>query len=221
MTNKEMLSHVDHTQLKPFATWEDIERLCDEAIQYETASVCVPPAYIKRIADKYGDKLNICTVVGFPLGYSVTAAKEAEIDQALRDGANEIDMVVNISDVKNHRFAQVEEEIRTLKAACKGHILKVIIETCFLTEEEKIAMCKAVTNAGADYIKTSTGFGTGGATMEDVLLFKKHIGPAVKIKAAGGVKTRDDLEAFLTAGCDRIGTSSAVGILKGEEAKGY
>lgn len=221
MTNKEMLSHVDHTQLKPFATWEDIERLCDEAIQYETASVCVPPAYIKRIADQYGDKLNICTVVGFPLGYSVTAAKEAEIDQALRDGANEIDMVVNISDVKNHRFAQVEEEIRTLKAACKGHILKVIIETCFLTEEEKIAMCKAVTNAGADYIKTSTGFGTGGATMEDVLLFKKHIGPAVKIKAAGGVKTRDDLEAFLTAGCDRIGTSSAVGILKGEEAKGY
>lgn len=221
MTNKEMLSHVDHTQLKPFATWEDIERLCDEAIQYETASVCVPPAYIKRIADKYGDKLNICTVVGFPLGYSVTAAKEAEIDQALRDGANEIDMVVNISDVKNHRFAQVEEEIRILKAACKGHILKVIIETCFLTEEEKIAMCKAVTNAGADYIKTSTGFGTGGATMEDVLLFKKHIGPAVKIKAAGGVKTRDDLEAFLTAGCDRIGTSSAVGILKGEEAKGY
>lgn len=221
MTNKEMLSHVDHTQLKPFATWEDIERLCDEAIQYETASVCVPPAYIKQIADQYGDKLNICTVVGFPLGYSVTAAKEAEIDQALRDGANEIDMVVNISDVKNHRFAQVEEEIRTLKAACKGHILKVIIETCFLTEEEKIAMCKAVTNAGADYIKTSTGFGTGGATMEDVLLFKKHIGPAVKIKAAGGVKTRDDLEAFLTAGCDRIGTSSAVGILKGEEAKGY
>ncbi len=221
MTNKEMLSHVDHTQLKPFATWEDIERLCDEAIQYETASVCVPPAYIKRIADQYGDKLNICTVVGFPLGYSVTAAKETEIDQALRDGANEIDMVVNISDVKNHRFAQVEEEIRTLKTACKGHILKVIIETCFLTEEEKIAMCKAVTNAGADYIKTSTGFGTGGATMEDVLLFKKHIGPAVKIKAAGGVKTRDDLEAFLTAGCDRIGTSSAVGILKGEEAKGY
>ena len=221
MTNKEMLSHVDHTQLKPFATWEDIVKLCDEAIQYETASVCVPPAYIKRIADKYGDKINICTVVGFPLGYSVTAAKVAEIKEALKDGVNEIDMVVNISDVKNHLFDKVEEEIRTLKEACDGHILKVIIETCFLTEEEKIAMCKAVTNAGADYIKTSTGFGTGGATMEDVLLFKEHIGAAVKIKAAGGVKTRDDLEAFLTAGCDRIGTSSAVGILNGEAAKGY
>lgn len=221
MTNKEMLSHVDHTQLKPFATWEDIEKLCDEAIQYETASVCVPPAYIKRIADKYGDKINICTVVGFPLGYSVTAAKATEIKEALKDGVNEIDMVVNISDVKNHLFDKVEEEIRILKEACDGHILKVIIETCFLTEEEKIAMCKAVTNAGADYIKTSTGFGTGGATMEDVLLFKEHIGPAVKIKAAGGVKTRDDLEAFLTAGCDRIGTSSAVGILNGEAVKGY
>ena len=221
MTNQEMLSHVDHTQLKPFATWEDIEKLCDEAIQYETASVCVPPAYIKRIADKYGDKINICTVVGFPLGYSVTAATVTEIKEALKDGVNEIDMVVNISDVKNHLFDKVEEEIRTLKEACDGHILKVIIETCFLTEEEKIAMCKAVTNAGADYIKTSTGFGTGGATMEDVLLFKEHIGPDVKIKAAGGVKTRDDLEAFLTAGCDRIGTSSAVGILNGEAAKGY
>lgn len=221
MTNKEMLSHVDHTQLKPFATWEDIVKLCDEAIAYETASVCVPPAYIKRIADKYGDKINICTVVGFPLGYSVTAAKVAEIKEALKDGVNEIDMVVNISDVKNHLFDKVEEEIKTLKESCEGHILKVIIETCFLTEEEKIAMCKAVTNAGADYIKTSTGFGTGGATMEDVLLFKEHIGPDVKIKAAGGVKTKDDLEAFLTAGCDRIGTSSAVGILNGEAAKGY
>ena len=221
MTNKEMLSHVDHTQLKPFATWEDIVKLCDKAIAYETASVCVPPAYIKRIADKYGDKINICTVVGFPLGYSVTAAKVAEIKEALKDGVNEIDMVVNISDVKNHLFDKVEEEIKTLKEACEGHILKVIIETCFLTEEEKIAMCKAVTNAGADYIKTSTGFGTGGATMEDVLLFKEHIGPDVKIKAAGGVKTKDDLEAFLTAGCDRIGTSSAVGILNGEAAKGY
>lgn len=221
MTNEEMLCHVDHTQLKPFATWEDIEKLCEEAITYKTASVCVPPAYIKRIKDKYGDQINICTVVGFPLGYSVTAAKETEVREALADGADEIDMVVNISDVKNHLFGQVEEEIRTLKAACGSHILKVIIETCFLTEEEKIAMCKAVTNAGADYIKTSTGFGTGGATMEDVLLFKKNIGPGVKIKAAGGVKTKEDLEAFLNAGCDRIGTSSAVGILNGEAAKGY
>lgn len=221
MTNEEMLRHVDHTQLKPFATWEDIEKLCDEAIKYHTASVCVPPAYIKRIADKYKDAINICTVVGFPLGYSVTKAKAAEVEEALKDGANEIDMVVNISDVKNHLFDKVEEEIRTLKKACGEHILKVIIETCFLTEEEKIAMCKAVTNAGADYIKTSTGFGTGGATMEDVLLMKANIGPKVKIKAAGGVKTREDLEAFLNAGCDRIGTSSAVGILNGEAAKGY
>ena len=221
MTNEEMLRHVDHTQLKPFATWEDIEKLCGEAIRYQTASVCVPPAYIKRIAEKYGEQINICTVVGFPLGYSVTEAKKAEIREALADGANEIDMVVNISDVKNHLYDKVEAEIRTLKEAFGSHILKVIVETCFLTEEEKIAMCEAVTKAGADYIKTSTGFGTGGATMEDVLLFRKHIGPNVRIKAAGGVKTKEDMEAFLANGCDRIGTSSAVGILNGGEAQGY
>ena len=221
MTNEEMLCHVDHTQLKPIAIWEDIEKLCEEAITYQTASVCVPPAYIKRIADKYKDKINICTVVGFPLGYSVTAAKVTEVREALKDGANEIDMVVNISDVKNHLFDKVEEEIRTLKEVCGEHILKVIVETCFLTEEEKIAVCKAVTDAGADYIKTSTGFGTGGARMEDIVLFKENIGPHVKIKAAGGVKTKEDIEAFLGAGCDRIGTSSAVGILNGEAAQGY
>ena len=221
MTNEEMLCHVDHTQLKPFAIWEDIEKLCEEAITYQTASVCVPPAYIKRIADKYKDKINICTVVGFPLGYSVTAAKVTEVREALKDGANEIDMVVNISDVKNHLFDKVEEEIRTLKEVCGEHILKVIVETCFLTEEEKIAVCKAVTDAGADYIKTSTGFGTGGARMEDIVLFKENIGPHVKIKAAGGVKTKEDIEAFLGAWCDRIGTSSAVGILNGEAAQGY
>ena len=221
MTNEEMLRHVDHTQLKPFATWEDIEKLCEEAIAYRTASVCVPPAYIRRIADKYGEQINICTVVGFPLGYSVTSAKLEEVREALRDGAGEIDMVVNISDVKNHLYDKVEEEIRTLKQACGGHILKVIIETCFLTEEEKIAMCRAVTNAGADYIKTSTGFGSGGATIEDVRLFQKYIGPEGKAKAAGGVRTREDLEAFLNAGCDRIGTSSAVSILNGDGAQGY
>lgn len=221
MTDKEILSHIDHTQLKPFATWKDIEKLCDEAVQYQTASVCIPPAYIKRVHDKYNDQINICTVVGFPLGYSVTAAKVAEVEQALADGCNEIDMVVNISDVKNGAYDKVEEEIRTLKKACGNHILKVIIETCFLTEEEKIAMCKAVTNAGADYIKTSTGFGTGGATIEDIRLFKEHIGPNVKMKAAGGVKTKDDLLMFLEAGCDRIGTSSAVGMLQGGQAQGY
>lgn len=221
MTDNEILKHIDHTQLKAFAKWEDIEKLCDEAVEYQTASVCIPPAYIKRVHDKYQDKINICTVVGFPLGYSVTSAKVAEVEQALKDGCNEIDMVVNISDVKNGDYDKVEEEIRTLKKACGNHILKVIIETCYLTEEEKIAMCKAVTNAGADYIKTSTGFGTGGATIEDIRLFKEHIGPNVKMKAAGGVKSKDDLIMFLEAGCDRIGTSSAVGLLKGEQAKGY
>ena len=221
MTDNEILKHIDHTQLKAFAKWEDIEKLCDEAVEYQTASVCIPPTYIKRVHDKYQDRINICTVVGFPLGYSVTSAKVAEVEQALKDGCIEIDMVVNISDVKNGDYDKVEEEIRTLKKACGNHILKVIIETCYLTEDEKIAMCKAVTNAGADYIKTSTGFGTGGATIEDIRLFKQHIGPDVKMKAAGGVKSKDDLIMFLEAGCDRIGTSSAVGLLKGEQAKGY
>ena len=202
MDKKEILRHIDHTLLKPYAVWEDIEKLCREAVEYGTASVCIPPCYVGRVHDKF-ETLNICTVVGFPLGYSVTAAKAAEVEQAVRDGANEIDMVVNISDVKNHQYGKVEAEIRMLK------------------EEEKIAMCQAVTKAGADYIKTSTGFGTGGATLEDVKLFKEHIGPGVKIKAAGGVKTREDLEMFLEAGCDRIGTSSAVGLLKGEAAKDY
>lgn len=221
MTNQEMLSHVDHTQLKAFATWEDIVKLCDEAVEFGTASVCVPPCYIKRIHDTYGDKLKICTVVGFPLGYSVTAAKVAEVEAALADGCNEIDMVVNISDVKNGLFDKVEEEIRALKAACGEHVLKVIIETCYLTEEEKIAMCKAVTQAGADYIKTSTGFGTDGATKADIELFKANIGPDVKMKAAGGVSTVEDLEMFLALGCERIGTSRAVGLLKGEQTSGY
>lgn len=214
MENEQIFGYIDHTQLKPYATWADIKKLCDEAVKYRTASVCVPPVYVKRIHDKYGDGLNICTVVGFPLGYSVTAAKEAEIRQALEDGAGEIDMVVNISDVKNGDYARVEQEIRTLKKACGGHILKVIIETCYLDEQEKKAMCQAVTQAGADYIKTSTGFGTAGASLEDVRLFRENIGPDVKIKAAGGVKSREDLERFIEAGCSRIGTSSAVGLLE-------
>ncbi len=212
MTIEEMLGKVDHTQLKAFATWEDIKKLCDEAVKYKTASVCVPPAYVKRIHEAYGEQVNICTVVGFPLGYSVTEAKLAEVRCALADGCNEIDMVVNIGDVKNGDFDKVEAEIRAVKEACGEHILKVIIETCYLTEEEKIAMCKAVTGAGADYIKTSTGFGTGGATRQDVELFGKHIGPDVKIKAAGGVSTLEDLEMFLRLGCGRVGTSRAVGL---------
>ena len=212
----DMLHYVDHTQLKAFASWEDIQSLCEEAIRYQTASVCIPPSYIARVHEKYGDAVNICTVVGFPLGYSVTEAKAEETKKALQDGANEIDMVINISDVKNGDYDKVEKEIARLKEITGDKILKVIIETCYLTEEEKIAMCKAVTNAGADFIKTSTGFGTGGATLEDVELFKKHIGPEVKIKAAGGVRTVEDLKAFIDAGCSRIGTSSAVKLVTSE-----
>ena len=187
----------------------------------KTASVCIPPNYIKRIHDTYGDKINICTVVGFPLGYSTTKAKLAEVEQAVEDGVGEVDMVINITDVKNGDFDKVTEEIRSLKQAVGDRILKVIIETCYLTKEEKIAMCKAVTEAGADYIKTSTGFGTAGATMEDILLFKEYIGPHVKMKAAGGVKSVEDMEAFLEAGCDRIGTSSAISLIQGQNVKDY
>ena len=214
MNVEDMLRHVDHTLLKAYATWEDIVKLCDEAVEYKTASVCVPPAYIKRIHETYGEKVNICTVIGFPLGYSVTEAKVAEAKQALADGCNEIDMLINITDVKNGDFEKVEKEIKTLKEVCGEHILKVIIETCYLTEEEKIAMCRAVTNAGADYIKTSTGFGTDGATKADIELFKKYIGPEVKMKAAGGVSTVEDLEMFLQLGCERVGTSRAVSLCK-------
>lgn len=216
MTPKEMLHYVDHTQLKAFAVWEDIEKLCREAAEYGTASVCIPPCYIKRVKDTFGDQVKICTVVGFPLGYSVTEAKEAETLKAIEDGADEIDMVVNISDVKNGDYQKVEDEIATLKKAAGSHILKVIVETCYLTEEEKIAMCHAVTKAGADYIKTSTGFGTGGATLEDVELFKRHVGPDVKIKAAGGIRSVEDMEAFLKAGASRLGTSSAIELVRGK-----
>ena len=219
MENKEIYAHIDHTLLKPFSTWEDIEKLCDEAVEYKTASVCIPQSYIERINKKYGDKLAICTVIGFPLGYNLTESKIVEAKKAIEYGASEIDMVVNISDVKNGDYEKVEEEIKAIKEAVGERILKVIIETCYLTKEEKIAMCKAVTNAGADYIKTSTGFGTDGARMEDVILFKEHIGENVKIKAAGGVRTKEDLIAFIEAGCDRIGTSSAIKMLKGEENK--
>lgn len=219
MTIQEMLQHVDHTLLKAVATWEEIQQLCEEAIEYKTASVCIPPCYIKRVHDTYGEKINICTVVGFPLGYSVKEAKMAEVQKALEDGANEIDMVINISDVKNKNYEAIKDEIAALKKLAGDKILKVIIETCYLTEEEKITMCKVVSEAGADYIKTSTGFGTDGATIEDINLFKAHIAPGVKMKAAGGVKSLKDLEMFLNAGCDRIGTSSAIKLIKGEKPK--
>jgi len=220
MENSQILSHVDHTLLKAAASWEEICTLCEEAIQYKTASVCVPPSYIYRIAQEF-PRLNICTVIGFPLGYSVVQAKQAEVEKAVADGASEVDMVINMGDVKNRDYDCITEEIRTLKRAAVGRVLKVIIETCYLTEEEKIALCKCVTEGGADYIKTSTGFGTGGALMEDIRLFKQHIGPNVKIKAAGGIRSRQDMVDFLEAGCDRLGTSSAVKILMEEAASGY
>lgn len=221
MNEKEILRHVDHTQLKAFATWEDIKKLCEEAIEYHTASVCIPPCYIKRIHETYGEQINICTVVGFPLGYSVTEAKIAETQKALQDGASEIDMVINISDVKNGDYQAVQEEIAALKAVVGTKILKVIIETCYLTEEEKIQMCKAVTAAGADFIKTSTGFGTNGAVLSDIRLFKENIGENVQMKAAGGVRSIADMEAFIEAGCSRIGTSSAVELINGNKANQY
>lgn len=221
MSNQNILNYVDHTQLKAFATWEDIQKLCEEAMKYQTASVCIPPCYVKRVKEAYKDQINICTVIGFPLGYSVTEAKVEELRQARKDGANEFDMVVNISDVKNADFHKVEKEITALKKEAGNHILKVIIETCYLNEAEKIALCKAVTNAKADYIKTSTGFGTDGAKLEDIRLFKKEIGENVRIKAAGGVRTIEDMEAFLAEGCSWLGTSSAVELRKGRAPKEY
>lgn len=213
METKEMLQYIDHTLLKPVCTWDEIETLCKEALSYRTASVCIPPSYVKRAREAFGPELPICTVIGFPLGYNPAEAKVCEARTALRDGADELDMVINLGDVKNRDFDKVYEEIRALRETAGSRILKVIVETCYLTRDEKIRLCEIVTKAGADYIKTSTGFGTAGATMEDILLFKEHIGSSVKIKAAGGIRTREDLEAFIQAGCSRIGTSSAVKLL--------
>lgn len=210
----DMLHHVDHTQLKAVASWEDIQKLCQEAVEFQTASVCIPACYVKRVHEAWGERVKICTVVGFPLGYSTTAGKLAEARQAVADGALEIDMVVNLCDVKNGDFEKVEEEIRQLKHAIGDRILKVIVEACYLTEEEKVSLCHIVTRAGADYIKTSTGFGAGGATLKDVRLFAGQIGEGVKIKAAGGIRSLEEIEAFLEAGASRIGASSAVGLAK-------
>ncbi len=221
MDSKEILKRVDHTYLKAFATYKDIKLLCDTAVKYGTASVCIPPTFIKRVHEEYGDKLTICTVIGFPLGYHTTEVKLLETAGALSDGAKEIDMVINIGDAKEGNFDKITDEIRTLKAAVGDRILKVIIETCYLTEDEKIALCKCVTDAGADFIKTSTGFGTAGATFADVELFKKHVGPGVKVKAAGGMKTLEDIEKFVELGADRLGTSSAVSLLEGAGALDY
>lgn len=208
MTNAEILSHIDHTVLKADAKWEDIAQICEEALQYHTASVCIPAWYVARAKKTYPE-LNVCTVVGFPLGYTESAAKAKEAELALAAGAAEIDMVINIAALKNGDDAAVLDDIRALRTACGSAILKVIVETCYLTEDEKIRVCRLVTEGGVDYIKTSTGFGSAGAQLEDIALFKKYIGANVKIKAAGGIRTREQMTAFLDAGCDRIGCSAA------------
>ena len=215
MTDSEIFSHIDHTLLRAVSSEAEIDRLCAEAVQYGTASVCIPPSYVRHAHEKYPG-LNICTVIGFPLGYNTTAVKCFETRDAVENGASEIDMVINLGMVKNGNFAGVEAEIKAVREACGGKLLKVIIEACYLTDDEKISLCGCVTRAGADYIKTSTGFGTAGAKIEDIRLFAEHIGKEVKMKAAGGVKTREDLEMFLIAGCERIGTSSAVRLLSGK-----
>lgn len=214
MRAEDILSKVDHTLLKQTATWTEIEALCEEAVRYHTATVMVPSVFVKRVHEVYGSRIPVATVVGFPNGNCSTEAKMAETAQALADGAAEIDMVLQIGALKEGRLDFVAEEIRRLKALCGNRVLKVIAETCFLTEEEKIAACKCVTEGGADYIKTSTGFGTAGATLADVELFKKHVGASVKIKAAGGIRTREEMESFLRAGCSRLGASAAVKVLK-------
>ena len=214
MDKKKILQHLDHTLLKQDATWEQIKTLCDEGMQYHVASVCIPPCYVKEARDYVADRLKICTVIGFPNGYQTTAAKVAETKEAVEDGADEIDMVININRVKDDRFEEVLQEVKEIRAACEGKVLKVIIETCLLTKEEKIKMCEIVTNAGAEFIKTSTGFSTAGATFADVELMKKYIGKDVKVKAAGGISSFDDAEKFISLGAERLGTSRLIKILK-------
>ena len=220
-TKEEMLSKVDHTLLKPEATWPQIRTLCDEAIANHCASVCINTCYVKQAGEYMAGRVPVCCVVGFPLGAMDTNSKAFEAKTAIENGASEVDMVINIGWAKDGKFDAIEEEIRTLKKVCGSKILKVIIETCLLTDEEKIKMCEAVTKAGADYIKTSTGFSKAGATFDDIKLFSEHIGPNVKMKAAGGISSLDDAEKFLSLGADRLGTSRIVKIIKNEEATGY
>ena len=217
MDPKQLCALVDHTLLKQTATWDEIKQLCDEAIAYGTASVCIPPCYVAQAHDYVQGKMTICTVVGFPNGNSTPASKEFETREAIANGATEIDMVINIGMLRAGDIAYVTDEIKRLKAAAGGLILKVIIETCLLTEEEKIAMCKAVTEAGADYIKTSTGFSTSGATFDDIALFAKHVGPGVKIKAAGGISSLEDAERFVALGANRLGTSRIIKLLQNQQ----
>ena len=213
MDIKEILSKVDHTLLSQAATWDEIKAICDDGIRYSVASVCIPASYVKAAKEYVGDALAVCTVIGFPNGNSTTAVKCFETADAVKNGADEIDMVINIGWLKDKKYDELLSEIKAVKSACSGKLLKVIIETCLLTDEEKIKMCEIVSASGADYIKTSTGFGTAGATFADVALFKEHIGEEVKIKAAGGIRTKEDMEKYLALGCSRLGCSSAVKIL--------
>ena len=217
MNREEILSHVDHTLLKPEATWPQIQTLCDEAIANHTASVCINTCYVKQAVEYMAGRIPVCCVVGFPLGAMDTASKCFEAKTAVENGAEEVDMVINIGWLKDKRYELIEDEIKKLKSICKDKVLKVIIETCFLTDDEKIRMCDITTSAGADYIKTSTGFGTAGATFDDIKLFSVHIGEGVKMKAAGGISSLDDAERFLELGADRLGTSRVVKLIKAME----
>ena len=219
MTKSEIMKYVDHTLLLQGATWNDIKAICDDGLKYGTASVCIPPSYVKEAAEYLGGRLAVCTVIGFPNGYNTTKVKCAETSDAIENGADEIDMVINIGDLKGGRYERILEEIKAIKAVCGDKILKVIIETCLLTDEEKVRMCKIVTEAGADFIKTSTGFSTAGATPADIKLFAENVGEGVKIKAAGGIKSFEDAENFIALGATRLGTSRLVTLLKGEAGK--
>ena len=220
MDEKTILKAVDHTLLAQTATWEEIRALCDDAVKYGTASVCIPASYVKQAKEYLGDRMAVCTVIGFPNGYSTTETKVFETADAVKNGADEIDMVINVGWTKDKKWDALLEEIRAIRAACAGKILKVIIETCLLTDEEKIKLCEIVTESGADYIKTSTGFSKGGATFEDVALFAKHVGKDLKIKAAGGIASLDDAQKFLELGASRLGTSRVVKIIKQKETEG-
>lgn len=217
MRKEDVLQKVDHTLLAQTATWQEIKQICEDAMTYQTASICIPPSFVKQAKEYVGDRMAVCTVIGFPNGYNTTEVKKAETEDAIQKGADEIDMVINLGWVKEQRFDLIEEEIRVLKEACGEKILKVIIETCLLSEEEKIKMCEVVTKAGADFIKTSTGFSTGGATLEDIELFAKHVGSGVQIKAAGGIASFEDGEAFIKAGASRLGTSRLIKLMKEEK----
>ena len=215
MELKDILAKCDHTLLTQTAIWEEIKAICDDGMKYETASVCIPASYVKQAKEYVGEKLAICTVIGFPNGYSTTATKCFEASDAVDNGADEVDMVINIGWAKDGKWEEITAEIAAIKAACKGKLLKVIIETCLLTDEEKVHLCKCVSGSGADYIKTSTGFSKAGATFADVELFAKHVAPHVKIKAAGGISSLEDAEKFIELGADRLGTSRIVKIAKG------